>query len=212
MKTKDFIAALAADNTPQAVPPRRALPLAVACAVFAASAVFFVMLGPRPDFLQALQSVWFLFKFAVSLTLAATAYWSLRAGLRPETTARPMRTALLAAPALLLIAVALEFAAVPATEWVTRWFGQNWLHCMIFIPILSLAPLAILLLVLRQGASTRPAATGALAGLLAAGIGALFYAAHCPDDSPFFVASWYTIAVLAVTGLGALAGGRWLRW
>ena len=81
-----------------------------------------------------------------------------------------------------------------------------------FIPILSLAPLAIFLAVLREGASTRPVSTGALAGLLAGGIGAFFYAAHCPDDSPLFVASWYTIAIAAVTGMGALGGARWLRW
>jgi hypothetical protein len=75
-----------------------------------------------------------------------------------------------------------------------------------------LAPLAILIAVLRGGATTAPVRTGALAGLLAGAIGAVFYAAHCPDDSPFFVACWYTIAIGAVTILGALAGGRLLRW
>ena len=46
----------------------------------------------------------------------------------------------------------------------------------------------------------------------AGAIGAVFYAAHCPDDSPFFVASWYAIAIGAVTILGAFAGRRMLRW
>lgn len=211
MKTDEFIAALAEDNRP-AVPPRRALPLAVAAAVFAACAVFFVVLGPRPDFLHALASLRFVFKFVVSATLAVAAYVSLRAVLRPEARRPPLRYVLLTAPALLLIAVALELAAVPSAAWAARWIGQNWLQCMVFIPVLSLAPFGILLAVLREGASTNPARTGALAGLLAAGIGALFYAAHCPDDSPLFVASWYTIAVLFMAGLGAAAGARWLRW
>ena len=65
---------------------------------------------------------------------------------------------------------------------------------------------------MRQGAPTRPALAGALAGLLAGGIAATFYAAHCTDDSPFFVATWYTLAIAVLAGIGALAGGRVLRW
>jgi hypothetical protein len=51
-----------------------------------------------------------------------------------------------------------------------------------------------------------------VAGLVAAGIAATFYAAHCPDDSPFFVATWYTLATGIVVLIGTLAGRRWLRW
>ncbi len=53
---------------------------------------------------------------------------------------------------------------------------------------------------------------GAAAGLLAGAIGAALYATHCPDDSPLFVATWYTLAIGFVVGLGALAGSRLLRW
>jgi hypothetical protein len=51
--------------------------------------------------------------------------------------------------------------------------------------------------------------TGAVAGLIAGGIAATFYAAHCVDDSPLFVATWYTLALALVTLAGALAG-RWV--
>ena len=47
-----------------------------------------------------------------------------------------------------------------------------------------------------------------LALLLAAAI----YAWHCPDDSPLFVATWYTIAISMVTAVGFLLGRRLLRW
>ncbi|HUI21148.1 MAG TPA: NrsF family protein, partial [Methylocella sp.] len=58
----------------------------------------------------------------------------------------------------------------------------------------------------------RPALAGAAAGLLAGAIGAAFYATHCPDDSPLFVATWYTLAIAFVTAIGAIAGARLLRW
>jgi hypothetical protein len=65
---------------------------------------------------------------------------------------------------------------------------------------------------LRRGAATRPMLTGAVAGLIAGGIAATFYASHCVDDSPLFVATWYVIAIAFVALVGAIAG-RWvLRW
>lgn len=212
MKTDDLIAALAADETPPAPTPRRMLWLAVVGGALAACIAFFVLLGPRPDFMQAIETVRFVFKFVVSLALAASAFVALRRAMRPEMGARPLHAVLFVAPALLIAALVLEMLAVPASDWAARWIGHNWLYCMSFIPVLSLAPLAVLFLVLRSGASTAPVKTGAIAGLLAGGIGAVFYAAHCTDDSPLFVATWYTIAIGFMTGLGALCGARLLRW
>jgi hypothetical protein len=53
---------------------------------------------------------------------------------------------------------------------------------------------------------------GAVAGLLAGGLAATFYAAHCFDDSPLFVATWYTIAIIILAALGALGGRFFVRW
>jgi hypothetical protein len=69
-----------------------------------------------------------------------------------------------------------------------------------------------LLFILRDGAPLRPALAGAAAGLVAGGLAATLYAAHCTDDSPLFVTTWYGIAVMVIAGVGALAGARWLRW
>ncbi len=198
MKTDDLIAALAADDA-RPPPQTRLMVYAVAAAAMAAAAAFFVLLDPRPDFLSAFHTLRFDFKFVITFVLAAGAFVALRRAMRPEMGDKPLAAALLIAPALMLVAVILELVAVPSAQWLTRWFGHNWLYCMGVIPVLSLMPLAILLAALRTGASTAPARTGALAGLLAGGIGALFYAAHCPDDSPLFVATWYTIAIGLVT-------------
>ena len=69
-------------------------------------------------------------------------------------------------------------------------------------------PLAIL----RNGAPASPALAGGAAGLLAAATAAALYAFHCFDDSPLFVVTWYAIATLPVITLGAVIGGRLLRW
>ena len=78
--------------------------------------------------------------------------------------------------------------------------------------VLALALLAAALIALRHGAPARPAVAGAFAGLLSAGLAATLYASHCTDDSPLFVATWYTLATALVTAIGALAGSKVLRF
>lgn len=53
---------------------------------------------------------------------------------------------------------------------------------------------------------------GAAAGLSAGGLAATLYAIHCVDDSPLFVALWYTPPVVLVVLIGTAAGSRMLRW
>jgi len=95
---------------------------------------------------------------------------------------------------------------------MTRLMGRNAWTCLTSIPLMALPLLAAALLGLRHGAPTRPAVTGAIAGLLSAGLAATLYASHCTDDSPLFVATWYTIAAALVAAIGALAGPRVLRF
>jgi hypothetical protein len=95
---------------------------------------------------------------------------------------------------------------------MTRLIGSNSRLCLVAIPLLSLPPLAAALIGLRHGAPTRPALTGAIAGMLSAGLAATLYASHCTDDSPLFVATWYTIATALVAAIGGLAGAKVLRF
>jgi hypothetical protein len=95
---------------------------------------------------------------------------------------------------------------------MTRLVGNNSKVCLIAIPLLSLPPLAAALIGLRHGAPARPAVAGAVAGLAAAGLAATLYASHCTDDSPLFVATWYTVATALVTAIGAFIGSRVLRF
>jgi hypothetical protein len=72
--------------------------------------------------------------------------------------------------------------------------------------------LAGALMARRHGARARPAVAGAVAGLLSAGLAATLYASHCTDDSPLFVATWYTIATALMAAIGALVGAKLLRY
>jgi hypothetical protein len=110
------------------------------------------------------------------------------------------------------VAVGLELLSVPAADWGRRLVGSNMLICLTFIPLIGIGPLAVCLAVLRYGAPTRPVLAGAVAGVLAGGLAATFYAAHCFDDSPLFVATWYTIAIAILAALGALGGRLFVRW
>jgi hypothetical protein len=212
MKTNDFIDALSADAPAQERSPRRALLIAAVAGAVIAGGLLMLTLRPRPDFSSAMMTMRFDFKFVVTLVLAATAFFVLRDMARPEVQRSRLRAALLAAPVLMLLAVGLELIAVPRDLWMPRLIGHNMRFCTSFIPLFSLGPLALMLWALRRGAPANPVRAGAIAGLVAGGIGAAFYAAHCFDDSPLFVAVWYTLAISFVAGLGALLGSRFLRW
>ncbi|HEV7371098.1 NrsF family protein [Arenibaculum sp.] len=212
MKTDDLIRSLAADTPPRAASPDRLFQVALAAAVLVAAALFFATLGPRTDIGQAAQSVRFLFKFAVTGALAAAAFHLVRRQARPGAGTGGAARMLGLVPVLLAAGVALELAAVPPGDWAARLVGTNAAVCLTFIPLIGAAPLALFLLALRAGAPTRPAAAGAVAGLVAGGIAAAFYAAHCTDDSPLFVATWYGLAIMGLTVAGALGGRLFARW
>lgn len=212
MRTEDLITALAADARPAGPSLGRGLLLAVAAGGVVALILFAALLGLRGDLGTALGSARFLLKFLVTGTLAAIALTLALRLARPG--ARPPHVlALLALPAALLAAaVAGEIVTVPEPLWASRLVGRNWAVCLAMVPLLSLGPLGFLLWALKRGAPDSPLRSGLLAGLGAGAMGAFVYAAHCPDDSPLFVAVWYTLAVGMVTALGGCLGRRLLRW
>ena len=93
-----------------------------------------------------------------------------------------------------------------------RVMGATALQCLVSVTLLSLAPLAVFLYGLREGATTRPDIAGALAGVAAGGLAASLYALHCTDDSPLFVGVWYGLAIVLVGAAGSFAGRRVLQW
>jgi hypothetical protein len=174
-------------------------------------ALFCLVLRPRPDIGDALHSSAFLLKALVVLCLAATAATAVIEAALP-TAPRRGRKVLWVAPAVLVVMLIAELISVPASAWPARWIGHNAVHCLTLIPILSAAPAIGLLIAMKHGAPSSPTRAGAIAGLMAGAIGACLYAITCPDDSPLFIASWYTLAIVATTAACAAAGHRILRW
>lgn len=212
MKTEALLTALTVDAKLKEPRPSWLLAAAVAGGFALAAILFMFLLGPRPDFSYAMQTPRFVFKFVVSLTLAASGTAMALLLMRPESDLWRWKGLLFAAPLLLAIAIGMELWRVPGAMWMPRMMGHNAFICMMSIPALSLVPLGAILMALRHGATISPARAGAVAGLVAAGLGAALYAAHCTDDSPLFVAAWYTLATLIVAAIGSSVGARVLRW
>ncbi|HVI66521.1 MAG TPA: DUF1109 domain-containing protein [Bradyrhizobium sp.] len=212
MDTDQLIRTLAADNPHRARPVGFVLALALLAAAPVSLLMFFAELGVRPDVMTAMHNPFFDLKFAVTLALAAAAITIALHLSRPEASLRGWVWLLIIPAGLLVGGISGEMMVPQRLPMMTRLVGSNSKVCMTAIPMMSLPLLAASLVGLRHGAPTRPAAAGAMAGLLSAGLAATVYASHCTDDSPLFVATWYSLATALVTALGALLGSKLLRF
>ncbi len=212
MRTSELIAALAADPVPEPIRLGRRVAAAIALGVIVSLAIYALLMGPRPDIADAARTVRFNLKFVDAFAFALPSLLLTLRLARPDAKPRAIALWLLAPLILLAAGVVVELIVVPSNEWLSRLVGHHSMFCMRMIPLLASPILAGLIVALRAGAPLHPALTGALAGAASAGIAALIYASHCPDDSPLFVATWYPLATLICIGVGALAGRRFLAW
>jgi hypothetical protein len=211
MKTEELIRVLAADGGRPVIPIGHTLLRALDLGALLSTALFAVILHPRADIGRAILTVAFDFKVLVVVCLTVGSAVFLAYAALPAS-AGERQWLLWLAPMLLAAGVAVELATAPADSWARRWLGHNATHCLSLVPLLSLPSLPCLFYALRRAAPLRPSLAGAAAGLLSGGVGAILYALTCPDDSPLFIATWYSIAIAAVAGVSAIVGSRWLRW
>jgi hypothetical protein len=212
MKTDDLIRALSADKEPSGPAPGVALALAAAIGFVASVLVFHWLVPLRPNLGEAMHSFPFMLKpVEMGILVVASAIAVLRLAQPGASLGRVLWVAALV-PAIMVGALGVEMVSVPRVLWLDRLAGAHWYICVMNMVILSLPMLAALLAGLRFGAPTRPMLAGAGAGLLSGAVAASIYISHCPDDSPIFVAAWFTLAILIATAIGAMAGSRVLRW
>lgn len=171
-----------------------------------------VILGARPD-LATMRAAGFVaakLGFGGAIFSLATLYLARIA--RPAGEGRISRV-LMAAPFVAAVAIAAAvLAAAPASHWDRMVLGDEWIECLVSIPLIAIVPFAIVIWAARRAAPTDLAGAGAFAGLVAGSISAMAYALHCTDDSVPFVAVWYGGTIALCTLAGALLGPRLLRW
>lgn len=213
MKTDELITALSMGVEP--VNRRlvnRSLGIALATGTAIAIGVALVALGVRVDLTTPSAVIFLVLKlvFAISTVGAASVYLARLARPGGEQRVSPGLAALPFGAILVLAGVSLGQA--PSSHWDRMVMGDQWLECLISIPIIAVVPFAIVIWAVRQAAPTNLVRTGAFSGLVAGGVSAVAYALHCTDDSLPFVALWYGGTIVLCTLAGALLGPRLLRW
>jgi hypothetical protein len=211
MTTEDLIRTLVADRY-SGRKPATALLIALPAAATLAALLFCTRIGFREDINAALHTVRFLFKLVVVVPLAVVTAGALFRSTSPISALGWWPRLLPLLLLLLSAGVAVELLAIPRSDWMARLIGSNAVNCMTLVPLLASGPLVMLIAALRNGAPVHPGLSGAMAGLAASSIAAVFYAMNCFDDSPLFVITWYPLAMLGVMIAGYLAGTRFLRW
>lgn len=213
MKTDELVALLS--TNPEPVDRGlvvRALLIALAAGSILALGITIFALGVRPDMMTsgALSFVVAKVSFAVGISSLAFVYLAKLA--RPGGEGKP-RSYLVAVPFLVVMALAaISLGLAPSSHWDKMIVGDEWLECLISIPVIAILPFAVSVWAVRKAAPTNLVRTGAFAGLVAGGVSAMAYALHCTDDSLPFVAVWYGGTIVLCTLAGAAMGPRLLRW
>jgi hypothetical protein len=213
MKTDDLIAMLSTNV--EAVDHRQTVrTIAMAVAASAAVVVIAVILalGLRADLTNASVYVSLLLKVAFTIAILVPASVYLIRLARPGGERRtPLAWVALPFIAVMLLA-AFSLALAPSSHWHRTMMGDEWLECVVSIPLIAIVPFAMIVWAVRRAAPTDLARAGALAGLVAGCLSATGYALHCVDDSVPFVALWFGGTIALCTVAGWKLGPRLLRW
>ena len=200
MKTDDLIALLS--TNPEPVDRRsvaRTLHVALAAGLIVSLGIALAALGVRSDLITARAFVFLLLKLAFTVGVVGVASLYLTRVARPGGE-RKTSAVLVAIPfgaIAVLSVISLGFA--PSSHWDKMIVGDQWLECLLSIPIIAIVPFAVTIFAVRRAAPTNLVLAGAVAGLIAGGVSAMAYALHCTDDSLPFVAVWYGGTIVLCT-------------
>ncbi|MEH2546377.1 hypothetical protein V1283_003022 [Bradyrhizobium sp. AZCC 2262] len=213
MKTDELVTALSMSIEP--VNRRlvnRSVGIALAVGTVVAIGVIFVGLGVRADLTTPRAVMFLLLKLAFAIVTVGVASTYLTRLARPGGERRiSAGLALIPFAAIVLLAV-ISLGQAPNSHWDRMVMGNDWLECLLSIPVIAIVPFAVVIWAVRRAAPTNLVRAGAFSGLVAGGVSAMAYALHCTDDSLPFVAVWYGGTIVLCTLAGAVLGPRLLRW
>ena len=211
MKTDRFISVLAADKMADTRAASTENAMWLLAATIVAAVTFYAVFGFREGLANAPVLTPTAMKLCFTAPLAFVGLLITQRLAQPGAP-RAGRIALLVIPILVLTGVLVfDVAQNGMIDWRARLFGRTALVCPPLIIAVSLLPFIATIRALKAGAPEEPPFAAAIAGVAAAGIGASVYALHCPEDSPLFMAAWYSLSAVAMAGVG-VASSRWLRW
>lgn len=213
MKTESLITFLASHAQPV---ERRHVELRFNAAHLSALTVVMLLtlstLGPRVDIASAARFSMFWWKLAYPAAVAICAWIALRRLGHPGVRLGRILWAIGATLFLVCAASAVVLSSAAPAQRGVLLLGQSAGACAAMIVGLSVPALAAALWAQRRLAPTRPAVTGAVAGLFAGACAAFAYALHCTEMALPFIGAWYTVGILLPAGVGAIAGPKILRW
>ena len=213
MRTGDLIAMLSTNV--EIVDRRqvsRTLAGAVAIGALVALGAGLIALGGRTDVGINGALGFLVIKLAFAMTVTVLALIFLIGSARPGGGQRGSVAFVLLPFAGIIGLASIGLVNAPTTHWQMMVMGDEWLECLVSVPVIAIVPFALVIWAVRQAAPTHLRRAGALAGLVSGGLSAAGYALHCTDDSLPFVAVWYGSTILLCTLAGAVLGPRLLRW
>lgn len=205
--TEDLIDQLAAESALAPAPYALSFALPILAAMLACAAgVLLVLEGPFASVeahgIGPLMVKWG-FSLAL-LALCAPALWVLG---KPGRTTRWVLAAItlpfIPIAALLVYELALAGPMLGA---------ETWWRCLLAMAIMSPLAFAGAIYALRALAPTNPQSAGLVAGLFGGAVAMTAYAPFCPERGMMFMTIFYCLPMLAMGGIGWLAGARLLRW
>jgi hypothetical protein len=190
----------------------RRLAVAFGAGAVLASIGLLALIGTRPDLAEAVRTGPFWMKAAYTAGLAAAGFFVVERVSRPGGAGGKAWLLVAAVTSLALLMGAIELLSAEPADRAQIWFGHSWNFCMPRIVGLSAPVFLAAIWAMRSLAPTQLRLAGFAAGIAAGAVGATVYGVSCVESTAAFMATWYTLGVLAVGVIGTLAGPRLLRW
>jgi hypothetical protein len=216
MKTDELIDMLSANLEPvKEGRLGKILVLAILVGGTGAAVVMLATVGTRAGLESPAHLEWTAFKLVLPLSVIVLGTPFLGRSMRPGLETRT-NWPLVLFPLVSAIAVGLATLIIVRPEaWIKMLLGASQIsspRCFLCVLSFAAIPLAVLIWAVREGAPTRLEVSGALAGIVAGGVGAVAYAFNCDSDTIPFITICYSAAILLCAFIGAILGPRVLRW
>ena len=161
MKTDELVTALSAHIEP--VNGRlvgRTVYIALAAGTVVALGITIIGFGVRSDLMTAGALMFLLLKLAFSVGIVGVASAYLARLARPGGERRTSSISAAVPFAAIVLLAAISLGLAPSSHWNKMVMGDEWLECLLSIPIIAIVPFAVIIAAVRRAAPTNLVRTG----------------------------------------------------